>query len=487
VYSASLNSIPCYINRTTLLIADPTLRPTKGATPLLFNAVCILGPYLPDETRPTRPLSNSKMVQRGPSLPVTDNTYTTTTITTALVTTVYTLSLNNILLSMFRKRVCQLIVSIGRKAHFPRSQSLPCNVPQTATVQASVGIAHSLNKSFHRAQIYGYYTWGGASQYTRFGSQNRNGGPRRGGRYPVVLVVGGAGVIVVWATSRQEIPYTGRMHAILVNTATERALGEQTFRQVINEARANGSLLPPSHPASLAVRRIGTRIAAVAGDGVGGGAQDHMKDLHWEFAVIKSPEVNAFVVPGGKVVVYTGLLRLVTSEDELAAVLAHEVAHVVARHAAERMTQGSVAELVRMIAYWGFGLPIPQGAMVAAFFLPNSRKAETEADVIGIQLAARACYDPASAVEVFTKLGREEAKHSAGHPIPKLLRTHPVTSDRVTSIKKMLPRAEALGESAGCGVSGRRLRRQFERDVSDDRLGRRVGVVDWTTVLGSVR
>lgn len=373
--------------------------------------------------------------------------------------------------------------SIGRGTHVPRSQTVPCNVPHTVTVETSVGVAHSLTKSLHRTQVYGYYTWGGTSQYTRFGSQNRNGGPRRGGRYPVVLLVGGAGAIVVWATSRQEIPYTGRMHAILVNTATERALGEQTFRQVINEARANGHLLPPSHPASLAVRRIGTRIAAVAGDGVGGGAQDHMRDLRWEFAVIRSPEINAFVVPGGKVVVYTGLLRLVTSEDELAAVLAHEVAHVVARHAAERMTQGSVAELVRMIAYWGFGLPIPQGAMVAAFFLPNSRKAETEADVIGIQLAARACYDPASAVEVFTKLGREEAKQA----VPKFLRTHPVTSDRVTSIKKMLPRAEALGQSAGCGVSGRRLRRQFERDVSDDLLGRRVGVVDWTTVHGSVR
>lgn len=391
---------------------------------------------------------------------------------------------------MFRRRVCRLIVSISRGTFSPQSRSVPGAVCRHGTVEESFCIANYANIKIHPSQSHGYNTWyGTTSRYTRFGSQNRNQGygGQPGRRYRL-LIVGGAGVILVWATSRQEVPYTGRMHAILVNTATERALGEQTFRQVINEAQITGRLLSPSHPASLAVRRIGTRIAAVAGDGVGGGAQEHMKDLRWEFAVIRSPEINAFVVPGGKVVVYTGLLRLVSSEDELAAVLAHEVAHVVARHAAERMTQGSVAELVRMIAYWGFGLPIPQGAMVAAFFLPNSRKAETEADVIGIQLAARACYDPASAVEVFTKLGREEAKHSAEQAVPKFLRTHPVSSDRVASIKKMLPRAEALGESAGCGVSGRRLRRQFERDVSDDHLGRRVGVkVDWTTVHGSVR
>lgn len=351
--------------------------------------------------------------------------------------------------------------------------------------------------------------------YTRFERPQQQGGIST--RRLRLLAVLGAGGAVVWVSSRQEVPYTGRWHSILVDKNTEMQLGEQAFKQVLAEAAAAGKLLPPNHPASLAVRRVGSRIAAVAGDGVGGGYQDQMKGLKWEFAVIRSPEVNAFVVPGGKVVVYTGLLRMISREDELAAVLAHEVSHVLARHGAERMTQGSVLELLRMVAYWGFGLPIPQGALVAFFFLPNSRKAETEADVIGVQLAARACYDPSAAADVFAKLGAEEAK-AGGAAIPKFLRTHPVSSDRIVAIKKvrrvieqvllvplqqqgpdvlnvmciaglnhgvvtaqMLPRAEILGEAAGCQPHVATFQ-EFE-----DRLGRSMlRRVDWGSVRDSV-
>lgn len=87
----------------------------------------------------------------------------------------------------------------------------------------------------------------------------------------------------------------------------------------------------------------------------------------------------------------SGLLQLVSNDDELAAVLAHECAHVLARHAAERMTQGSVLGAIQMLAYWGFGIPLPTDILVPAFFLPNSRKAETEADVIGLQVMRQGC------------------------------------------------------------------------------------------------
>ncbi|KAL4437390.1 hypothetical protein ABPG75_004529 [Micractinium tetrahymenae] len=269
---------------------------------------------------------------------------------------------------------------------------------------------------------------------------------RRAVRWLVVL---GAGAAVVWVTSRQEVPYTGRMHAILVDPESEGELGEQTFKQVLTEARMQGTLLPAWHPATLAVRRVGMRVARAATDGYGGGFQRHLQDLKWEFVVIDSPQVNAFVVPGGKVVVYTGLLRMVRSEDELAAVLAHESAHVVARHAAERITQMGALEVARMLAYWVFGLPIPAGPLSAIFFLPNSRKAETEADVIGIQIMARACYDPSGMVTMFEKMGRAEAK-DGGDRVPKFLRTHPHSSDRIKAIEKMMPTAEGLYEMNGC-------------------------------------
>jgi metalloendopeptidase OMA1, mitochondrial len=89
---------------------------------------------------------------------------------------------------------------------------------------------------------------------------------------------------------------------------------------------------------------------------------------------------------------------------------------------------------------------------VAAFFLPNSRKAETEADVIGVQIAARACYDPAAATSVFEKLERVE-KQAGGAAVPRFLRTHPVSKDRIARIREMLPKAEMLSEGEGCETS----------------------------------
>jgi metalloendopeptidase OMA1, mitochondrial len=281
------------------------------------------------------------------------------------------------------------------------------------------------------------HQWNDRSGYIHFGDprQHRRG-PSRGTIN--LLVLCSAGGAVVYIRSRQEVPYTGRVHAVLLSPDSELEMGRQTFAQVLAEASAQGALLPRWHPASQAVRRVGQRVAAVAGDGRGGGFQRHMSpdQTSWEFAVVRSNQVNAFVVPGGKVVVYTGLLRMLESEDELAAVLAHEIAHVLARHAAERITNAGLLEVVRFALYYVFGLPIPSAPLAAAFFLPNSRLQETEADVIGVQLAARACYDPAAAVDVFGKLGRMEERAGAG-AMPQFLRTHPVSGDRIEVIKKV--------------------------------------------------
>ncbi len=151
---------------------------------------------------------------------------------------------------------------------------------------------------------------------------------------------------------------------------THCAASHALLAQQVAEARAGGALFPPNHPYAQVVRRVGMQVARVASDGQGGGRTDHMRvraahgaerappqhltpvelpqrpgeghrarlvllllqGLDWEFAVVKNPVPNAFVVPGGKVVVFSGLLDLLSSEDELAAVLAHETAHVLARH-----------------------------------------------------------------------------------------------------------------------------------------------------------
>lgn len=267
----------------------------------------------------------------------------------------------------------------------------------------------------------------------------------------LIVTIGGIGFAVVWVSNRQEIPYTGRMHCILVSPSNEQVMGTNMFRQITSQAAAQGKLVSPQHPAARLVSQVGQRIAKVASNGKGGGFRDHMQHLEWEFAVIKSPDANAFVVPGGKVVVFTGLLELVTTKDELAAVLAHESAHVLARHAAERMTSQQVLSIFQVIMYQLFDIPVPGGLLSLAFFLPNSRKQEHEADAIGMQLAAQACFDPGAAASVFQKLEQVEKKGGAD-TIPKFLRTHPVTAKRIKEVQANLPAAEMTFWESGCGV-----------------------------------
>ncbi|DBB00315.1 TPA: hypothetical protein ACH3X1_014138 [Trebouxia sp. C0004] len=203
------------------------------------------------------------------------------------------------------------------------------------------------------------------------------------------------GCFVIWVTNREEIPYTGRKHCILVPTSLEQSIGQNTFQQIRTEAKSQGTLLSDHHPYVKMIKRIGMKIAQKASDDSGvSGHMEHMKGLKWEFAVIDSDQVNAFVVPGGKVVVYTGLLKLLQGpamETQLAAVLGHEIAHVVARHAAERMTQSEVFGLIRTAAYIVVGIPITAGAAAAVFFLPHSRSELDALDNFCEQLVAD-CY-----------------------------------------------------------------------------------------------
>ncbi|GAB4823202.1 hypothetical protein N2152v2_010248 [Parachlorella kessleri] len=374
---------------------------------------------------------------------------------------------------MFRKRAAQLLAQTFRGAGrswaaAEGSAARTCESPALARAwESPAAFLRDKPSSWQQTRAQwtdrrGYQHFDGRGRYVVVGGTSNR-------RTYVILGVCGAGSLVVWYSSRQEVPYTGRKHSVLVSSEMEQELGLETFKQVVMEARTSGSLLPAYSPAVRSVERVGRRVARVATDGFGGGFQEHMMDLQWEFAVIRSDQVNAFVVPGGKVVVYTGLLKLLRSEDELAAVLAHECAHVVARHGAERMSQAEYMQFGRLIAYWVLGIAIPPGLLTTAFFLPNSRKAETEADIIGIQLAARACFDPEAAVSVFQKL-EEVEKAAGGEAVPKFLRTHPVSSDRIKRIKEMLPKAEYLYEGSGCEAGRGQL------DGFKSALGR---VVSW--------
>jgi predicted Zn-dependent protease len=232
-----------------------------------------------------------------------------------------------------------------------------------------------------------------------------------------------------------QVPLTGRSRFLLVDEASELQLGMTTYQDILKEAT-----LSDDEAAVGRIRTIGNRIAPVTG----------RDDYEWEFNLIDADTVyNAFCLPGGKVAVYTGILELASTDGEVATVMAHEIAHAIARHGGERMSQmllvqlGGIAleeainkksertiELAR-VAY-GAGVTL-------AYVLPYSRTHESEADYMGLVYMAKAGYDPRAAVRFWRKMQEEKA----GQEPPEFLSTHPSSDTRIADLEKWMP--EALG------------------------------------------
>ena len=173
----------------------------------------------------------------------------------------------------------------------------------------------------------------------------------------------------------------------------------------------------------------------------------------WETNVLTSSEVNAWCMPGGKIAVYTGLIeKLQLTDDELAAVMGHEMAHALREHARERASEQAVAgigiSILSAVAGVGdAGAKIGEYAYMGLIGLPNSRAHETEADRIGVELAARAGYDPRAAVSVWQKMSKYSQSAGKGQP-PQFLSTHPANDTRIHQIEANLPKVLPLYEKA---------------------------------------
>ncbi len=217
---------------------------------------------------------------------------------------------------------------------------------------------------------------------------------------------------------------------ILVSTGQEAQLGASEFAEIKAKERPSKDVA-----ASERVRRIGRRIATAVGDALPG--------AQWEFVLFDSPDtINAFALPGGKVGVYSGLLKVAESDDELAIVMGHEIAHVTSRHGAERMSQGMVAGLLGVAVgaatndsrnrdLWR----IAYGVGAAGMQLKYSRNNESEADYIGLRYAAKAGYDPRVAINFWRKmsLGKQ------GPRPPVWLSTHPSDEQRIADLQRVMP------------------------------------------------
>jgi predicted Zn-dependent protease len=230
-------------------------------------------------------------------------------------------------------------------------------------------------------------------------------------------------------------PETGRSQLLLISPSDEAQLGLKSFREIKRKT-------PIVRVGSQAdrLRRVGGRIAAVA----------PVPHARWEFVLFKDAEsANAFALPGGKVGVYTGLLPIAENDAGLATVIAHEIAHVTARHGAERMSQsllidvggsvlsaalGADAGITRDIAVQAYNVGTTVGVS-----LPYSRAQELEADHLGLLYMARAGYDPRQAIAFWQRFADYGRKHGAKPP--EFLSTHPLDRRRIAELERLMPAA----------------------------------------------
>jgi len=232
----------------------------------------------------------------------------------------------------------------------------------------------------------------------------------------------------------ETVPYTGRSQLQFMSPQQETQLGVQAFQQTLAKAR-----LSSDASASEMVTRVGSRIAAVTGH----------PEYQWEYRLIQDDkQANAFALPGGKVAVYTGILPITRDENGLAAVLGHEIGHVIARHGGERVSQQMLVNvgLEATMAALSSGNPatvqavaslLGAGAMVG-LVLPWGRAQESEADHLGLILMAKAGYDPHAARDLWVRM--TAASQGSGRP-PEFLSTHPSEPTRVRQLEAWMPEA----------------------------------------------
>lgn len=240
------------------------------------------------------------------------------------------------------------------------------------------------------------------------------------------------------------VPLTGRKQVLLVSDQEVLASSLTQYNDYMKSAKKSSN-----SSKSAMVTRVGKRIADATERYLkANGMEEELKNFSWEFNLVKDNQVNAFCMPGGKIVVYEGLLPLVSSDDELAVVLGHEVAHAVAKHSNERMSQQLLAQYgaailgvavqnksqaVQQVASTVYGVGAQYGVM-----LPFSRKHESEADYMGLVFMTMAGYNPDVAINFWKKM-------SAGNSgsVPEFMSTHPSDATRIAEIQKALPAIKA--------------------------------------------
>jgi predicted Zn-dependent protease len=280
------------------------------------------------------------------------------------------------------------------------------------------------------------------SVQTAAGSQKPTPGVKQAGyrRYRQILLSGF--ILLVGACTT--VPITQRQQLSLVSEGTLTAASQQQYQEFLSSHKVIRNT-----PESAMVQQVGERIRGAVEQFLASRNQlDQLSGYQWEYNLVDSPEVNAWAMPGGKITFYSGILPITRDEAGMAAVMAHEVAHVIARHGSERMSQQLMTQMGGQAlsavlssrpeasqALWMkvYGVGANLGVM-----LPYSRLQESEADHLGLIIMAMAGYDPHAAIEVWQRMAQQ-----GGAGTPEFLSTHPSDQTRIRELTAKLP--EAMG------------------------------------------
>ncbi len=241
---------------------------------------------------------------------------------------------------------------------------------------------------------------------------------------------------------RGDVGRESRFTKLVSAEQVEGAAGQQ-YVQMLGQYRQQGAVMPPSHPQVVRLRAIAQRIIPFTNAWNGRAAQ-----WRWEVNLLNDAQVNAFCMPGGKIAFYAGILvKLQLSDDEVATIMGHEMAHALREHARERMGKTMATRLGAGVLSSLLGMgqlgdaALGMGAQLLT--LRFSREDETEADLVGMDLAARSGHDPAAGVTLWQKM----MAASQGAP-PQFLSTHPAGDTRIRDIQSKLPKVQPLYERA---------------------------------------
>jgi predicted Zn-dependent protease len=268
-----------------------------------------------------------------------------------------------------------------------------------------------------------------------------------------ILVAFAAYAAISWFGGAKVDPYTGQKAHYGASVEQENQLGLQAFQEVVSTEH----VLPPSDPTAKQIEAIARRLVEHADEveadlAAANGQQSPnlASTFDWSVAVLESPDANAFCLPGGKMAVYTGLVPVTQNEDAMAVVMGHEIAHALLRHGSQRMAQQKLVQMGQLAAGAAIGnLDPQQQQMVMAalgagtqygLVLPYGRNHESQADEVGLMLAAAACYDPREAIPLWQRMAELEG----GQRPPEFASTHPDPANRMQRLQALLPEAEQV-------------------------------------------